>query len=300
MIVQILLSALALLAAVFVIALGRQAVKRQQMLPTLEAVALGAVTNFFDTLGIGSFAPTTAWIRMRRMVPDSYIPAVLNVGHALPTVAEALIFVTLVKVDPWLLGACIAAAIVGAVVGAPIVLRLPLRAVQAVVGLALLAAAATFVVKNLHMMPGGGDALRLPPEAFAIAVGGFFVFGALMMCGIGLFAPSLILLPLLGMNPTAAFPIMMGACAFLMPVSGFQFLRSERIDLRVVIGFALGGIPAVLVAAFVVKSMPLEALRWGVVVVVLYAAATLIWSALRPAKMVAEQTSKLGSARAPN
>jgi len=284
MIVQILLSALALLAAVFVIALGRQAVKRQQMLPTLEAVALGAVTNFFDTLGIGSFAPTTAWIRMRRMVPDSYIPAVLNVGHALPTVAEALIFVTLVKVDPWLLGACIAAAIVGAVVGAPIVLRLPLRAVQAVVGLALLAAAATFVVKNLHMMPGGGDALRLPPEAFAI----------------GLFAPSLILLPLLGMNPTAAFPIMMGACAFLMPVSGFQFLRSERIDLRVVIGFALGGIPAVLVAAFVVKSMPLEALRWGVVVVVLYAAATLIWSALRPAKMVAEQTSKLGSARAPN
>jgi uncharacterized membrane protein YfcA len=251
-------------------------------------VALGAVTNFFDTLGIGSFAPTTAWIRLRRMVPDSSIPAVLNVGHALPTVAEALIFITLVKVDPWLLGACIAAAIVGAVAGAPIVLRLPLRAVQAVVGAALLVAAAIFIIKNLHMMPGGGDALSLPPRAFAIAVGGFFVFGALMMCGIGLFAPSLILLPLLGMNPTAAFPIMMGACAFLMPVSGFQFLRSERIDLRVVIGLVLGGIPTVLVAALVVKSMPLDTLRWGVVVVVLYAAATLIWSALRPAKPAAE------------
>ena len=148
----------------------------------------------------------------------------------------------------------------------------------------MLAAAATFVLKNLHMMPGGGDALSLPPQAFAIAVGGFFVFGALMMCGIGLFAPALILLPLLGMNPTAAFPMMMGACAFLMPVSGFQFLNSERIDLRVVIGLALGGIPAVLLAAFVVKSMPLEALRWGVVVVVLYAAATLIWSAVRPTR----------------
>jgi len=287
MIVQILLGALALLAAVFVIALGRQAVRRREMAPTLEAVVLGAVTNFFDTLGIGSFAPTTAWIRLRRLVPDSSIPAVLNVGHALPTVAEALIFITLVKVDPWLLGACICAAIVGAVVGAPIVLRLPLRAVQAVVGAALLAAAASFVLKNLHMMPGGGDALSLPPQAFAIAVGGFFVFGALMMCGIGLFAPALILLPLLGMNPVAAFPIMMGACAFLMPVSGFQFLGSERIDLRVVIGLALGGIPAVLLAAFVVKSMPLETLRWGVVVVVVYAAATLIWSAVRPAKAVA-------------
>ena len=284
MIVQVLLGALALLAAVFVIALGRTAMKRQAMIPGLEGIALGAVTNFFDTLGIGSFAPTTAWIRLRKMVPDSYIPAVLNAGHALPTVAEALIFITLVKVDPWLLGACIVSAILGAVVGAPIVVRLPLRAVQAVVGVSLLVAAAAFAAKNLHLMPGGGEALSLPPELFAIAVGGYFVFGALMMCGIGLFAPSLILLPLLGMNPTASFPIMMGACAFLMPVSGFQFLRSDRIDTRLVIGLALGGIPAVLLAAFVVKSMPLEALRWGVVAVVLYAAATLLWAAARGTK----------------
>jgi len=284
MIVQVLLGALLILAAVFVIALGRTALKRHQVLPSLEGIALGAVTNFFDTLGIGSFAPTTAWIRLRKLTPDGNIPAVLNAGHALPTVAEALIFITLVKVDPWLLGACIASAIVGAVVGAPIIVRLPLRAVQAVVGVALVVAAAAFVAKNLHLMPGGGEALSLPPQLFAIAVAGYFVFGALMMCGIGLFAPSLILLPLLGMNPTASFPIMMGACAFLMPVSGFQFLRSDRIDLRLVIALALGGIPAVLLAAFVVKSMPLEALRWGVVVVVLYAAATLIWSAARGTK----------------
>ncbi len=281
MIVQVLLSALALLAAVFILALGRTAIKRHAGLPSLEGMALGAVANFFDTLGIGSFAPTTAWIRLRKLTPDSHIPAVLNVGHALPTVAEALIFITLVKVDPWLLGACIAAAIVGAVVGAPIVVRLPLRAVQAVVAVALVAAAAAFAAKNLHLMPGGGEALSLPPQAFAIAVGGYFVMGALMMCGIGLFAPSLILLPLLGMNPTASFPIMMGACAFLMPVSGFSFLRSDRIDVRLAVGLALGGIPAVLLAAFVVKSMPLETLRWGVVAVVLYAAATLLWAAVR-------------------
>ena len=104
MIVQVLLGALLFLAAVFLIALGRTALKRHQIMPSLEGIALGAVTNFFDTLGIGSYAPTTAWIRLRKMVPDSYIPAVLNVGHALPTVAEALIFITLVKVDPWLLG----------------------------------------------------------------------------------------------------------------------------------------------------------------------------------------------------
>jgi len=287
MVVDILLGGLCVLALIYVIALGRVALRQGLAPPPLEGVALGAVTNFFDTLGIGSYAPTTAWIRLRRLVPDSYVPAMLNVGHALPTIAEALIFINLVKVDPWLLAACIAAAVIGALVGAPLVLRLPSRAVQGVVGVALLLAAAAFAAKNLDMMPGGGAALTLPPPLFAVAVGGYFVFGALMMCGIGLFAPSLVLLPLLGMSPTASFPMMMGACAFLMPVSSLRFLRSERIDIRLVIAIALGGVPAVLLAALVVKSLPLTTLRWGVVVVVIYAAFGLLRSAMRAAPATA-------------
>jgi len=282
MVVDILLGGLCVLALIYVIALGRVALRQGLAPPPLEGVALGAVTNFFDTLGIGSYAPTTAWIRLRRLVPDSYVPAMLNVGHALPTIAEALIFINLVKVDPWLLAACIAAAVIGALVGAPLVLRLPSRAVQGVVGVALLLAAAAFAAKNLDMMPGGGAVLTLPPPLFAVAVGGYFVFGALMMCGIGLFAPSLVLLPLLGMSPTASFPMMMGACAFLMPVSSLQFVRSKRIDIRLVIAMAAGGVPAVLLAALVVKSLPLTTLRWGVVAVVIYAAAGLLRAAFRP------------------
>jgi len=281
MVVRILLGALAVLALVYVVALARVAIRRGLARPSLESLALGAVTNFFDTLGIGSYAPTTAWLRLRRLVPDSWIPTILNAGHGLPTVVEALIFINLVKVDPWLLAACIDAATAGAVVGAPIVVRLPLRAIQGVVGVALLLAAAAFVAKNLDLMPGGGTALALPPASFAIAVAGYLVFGALMTCGIGLFAPSLILLPLLGMNPTASFPMMMGACAFLMPVSGLRFLRSERIDVGLVVGITLGGIPAVLVAALLVKSMPLTALRWGVVAVVAYTAVILLRAAAR-------------------
>jgi uncharacterized membrane protein YfcA len=282
MVVTVLLGALAVLGLVYIAALARIAMRQGLARPNLEGVALGAVTNFFDTLGIGSFAPTTAWLRLRRLVPDSYIPTILNAGHGLPTVVEALIFINLVNVDPWLMAACITASVLGAVVGAPIVVRLPLRAVQGVVGVALLVAAAAFVAKNLDLMPGGGTALSLPPALFAVAVAGYFVFGALMMCGIGLFAPSLVLLPLLGMSPEASFPMMMGACAFLMPVSGLRFLRSERMDIRLVIGITLGGIPAVLVAALIVKSLPLTALRWGVVAVVLYAAAILLRSAFRP------------------
>jgi len=280
MIVAALLVALGVLSVAFTGVLLSTAQKRGELLPTPESIGLGAITNFFDTLGIGSFATTTAWIKLRKLVPDSFIPATLNAGHALPTVAQAWIFIKLVDVDPGLLATCIAAAVAGAIVGAPIVVRLPVRVVQGVVGIALLIAAVLYALSNLGLMPAGGDALALPAVPFAIAVGAHFVLGALMTFGIGLYAPSLILLSLLGLNPIAAFPIMMGACAFLMPVCGMPFVRAPRINLRVVIGLALGGIPLVLVAAFLVKSLPLETLRWGVVVVVLYAAVLLLRSAI--------------------
>ena len=54
--------------------------------PSFEALLTGFVTNFFDTLGIGSFAPSTVIFRFRQMVPDELIPGTLNVGHTLPVV----------------------------------------------------------------------------------------------------------------------------------------------------------------------------------------------------------------------
>jgi uncharacterized membrane protein YfcA len=289
MVVVILLAALSVLALVFLGVLLVVAHRRRQLRPSAEVIALGAVTNFFDTLGIGSFAPTTAYLKLRRLVPDSFLPATLNSGHALPTVAQALIFINLVRVDALLLAACIAASVAGATLGAPLVMRLPVRAVQAIVGVALLVAALLYALKNLGLLPAGGDALALQQPLFAIAVATHFFLGALMTFGIGLYAPSLILLSLLGLNPTAAFPVMMGSCAFLMPVSGIRFVRSQRIDLRVVLGLAIGGIPAVLLAAYVVKSLPLAGLRWGVVVVVLYAAALILRTALKPLPMPAPE-----------
>lgn len=305
-IVGALLAALSAIAIYFTAVLLRTAHRRGQLAPKIEAVGLGAVTNFFDTLGIGSFAPTTAYMKLRKMAPDSYFPAILNAGHALPTVTQALIFIAAVQVDPWLLLACIVASCLGAFIGAPIVQGSPIRLVQGVVGAALLVAATLFALTNLdagfpglHLemagttlidipayqsstkfLPAGGDARTLPTALFIVAVAAHFVMGVLMMFGIGLYAPSLITLSLLGLNPVAAFPIMMGSCAFLMPTSSVRFVRSERIDLRIVLGLALGGIPAVLVAALIVRSMDLVTLRWLVVVVVIYAAVLLLRSAL--------------------
>lgn len=250
---------------------------------TAEGVGLGAVTNFFDTLGIGSFAPTTAWIKLRKLIPDSHIPAVLIAGHALPTIAQGLIFVTLVEVDPVLLIACIAAAVTGALVGAPIALKLPVKTIQMTVGIALVLAAIAFSLKNLGLMPEGGTATSLPPLALGVALVGSFLSGAMMTVGIGFYAPLLAMFGLLGLAPVAVFPIMAGAGALMMPASAVKLISSDRIDLKLTLSLALGGIPAVLLAAYVVKSLPLETLRWVVTAVVLYTAVVMLRSATKRA-----------------
>jgi uncharacterized membrane protein YfcA len=281
--VALLLGLMAIAGIVFTIAMVRAARARGELRLTGEGLALGAVTDFFDTLGVGSFAPSTAWIKLRKLAPDSHIPAIVIVGHALPTIAEGLIYVTLVKVDPILLCAAIAASVAGALAGAPYALRLPVRTIQMSVGIALLLAALLFVAGLLGVMPAGGTALALGPVGFAIAIIGSFIIGALMTVGIGFYAPLLVMFSLLGLNPLAVFPIMAGAGALMMPASGLKFLKSDRISLPLVLSITLGGIPAVLVAAFLVKSLPLDALRWLVAAVVLYTGVVMLRAASRAA-----------------
>jgi uncharacterized membrane protein YfcA len=242
-------------------------------------IGIGAVTNFFDTLGIGSFATTTTLYRLWQLVPDEKIPGTLNVGHALPTVAQALIYITIIQVDAVTLILSIIAAVAGSWIGAAIVVGLPRAQIQRGMGIALLAAAVLMVMTALGRFPGGGEAIALEGGRLAIACGVIFVLGALMTLGIGAYAPIMILVSLLGMNPTAAFPIMMGSCAFLMPVASVQFIRKGGYDLRAAVGLAIGGVPFVLVAAYIVRSLPLTYLRWLVVVVVLYAAFSLLRAA---------------------
>ncbi len=247
--------------------------------PTAEQIGVGAVTNFFDTLGIGSFATTTAYFRLRRMVPDRVIPGTLNSGHALPTVVEAFAYMAFIPVDVLTLVSMIAASVLGAWLGAGVVARWPRRKVQIGMALALVGAATLMFMTQLALFPGGGEAIGVRGARLVIAVGGNFALGALMTLGIGLYAPCMILVSLLGMNPKAAFPIMMGSCAFLMPIGSLRFIREHSYSLRAAIGLTIGGIPGVLVAAYLVKQLSLYAVRWLVIVVVVYTAITLLLSA---------------------
>jgi uncharacterized membrane protein YfcA len=247
--------------------------------PSFKETAVGFVTNFFDTLGIGSFAPTTSVFKFWHMVDDEKIPGTLNVGHCAPTLAEAFIFILVVNVDITTLVAMIAASVAGSYFGAGIVSRWSRRAVQIGMGFALLVAATTFTMQIFKLFPGGGDALKLTGWALAAGVTGNFMLGALMTLGIGLYGPCMIMVALLAMNPKAAFPIMMGSCAFLMPVGSIRFIRANSYSLRPALGLTLGGIPGVLIAAFIVKELPIEYIRPLVVIVVLYTAVMMLRSA---------------------
>ena len=241
---------------------------------------LGAVTNVFDTLGIGNFAPTTVALRATGRVSDEHIPGQLHAGHCLPALAQAIIFLKLVKVDLALLVSCMVAAIAGGSVGARIVSRLPLHAIRLVMGVALLAAAA-FSAANLQLVPGGGDATGLEGAAFAAAIAGHFAIGMMMAAGVGFFAPSLILLSALWLNPQSRLSDHDDIERRAHADHRVSYLRAGRFALPVAVALALGGIPAVLIAAFAVKQMPLALLRWLVVAVVTYAGASLIVAALR-------------------
>ena len=249
------------------------------VMPTALQTVIGFVTAFFDTLGIGSFATTTAVYKLRNMVPVKLIPGTLNVGHALSTIAQAFIYTKLVPVEPMTLILMILAASLGSWVGVGVVVHWPRRKIQIGMGVALLGAAALMLMTQLNIVPGGGDALGLTGVRLWIGLGGNFVLGVLMMLGIGLYAPCMILVSLLGMAPTAAFPIMMGSCAFLMPISSVRFVKTKTYDARAAIGLALGGLPAVLIAAYVVQSMSLDAVRWLVVVVVVYTSLNMLATA---------------------
>ena len=239
--------------------------------PGMEALALGAVVCFLDTLGIGSFAPTTAWFKFRRMVPDRLIPQTMLCGLTPPAMTESIVFMIGlgVLVDKVLLIGCIAAFFVGGLIGVPLVTRARVWIVQMIVAIGLVLAATAYAMTNLELFPGGGTASGLPPTLTIVAILANFAFGILCNFGVGNYAPTLVLLSLMGMDPRLCFPIMAAGASLMGAGAGAKHIGIGKVDLKVVTGLAIGGIPAVLVAYYIVKTMPIEALRWLVFVVVL-------------------------------
>jgi len=262
------------------LALAKCARGGERVRPSPYELLVGLVTDFFDTLGIGSFATTTTLYRARRTIDDRLLPGTLNVGHTIPTFAQAFIYTRSVDVDTRTLVAMIAAAVAGSLLGAPVVARWPRRNVQIGMGCALLALTAVLVYRQLWTEPTTGTT-GLSGALFAAGIAGNFVLGALMTIGVGLYAPCLVLVAMLGMNPGTGFPIMMGSCAFLMPLASVPFVRRGSYSPAAALGLTLAGLPAVILAWKLVTSLDLSMVKWLVAGVVVYTAVMLLVAAAR-------------------
>jgi uncharacterized membrane protein YfcA len=274
---------LAILTVWYCIVLAKDFIKHKNKLENSswpKTSLIGFVVNFFDVLGIGAFAPQTALLKFTKQTEDRLIPGTMNVANTLPVLLQALIFITIVEVDPLTLILMLVAAAIGAIVGAGVVAKLSERKIRLTIGFALLVTALFMLARNLDWIQGGGDTIGLQSGKLVIAVIANFFLGALMTAGIGLYAPCMALVFALGMSPKVAFPIMMGSCAFLMPPASVRFIREGAYNRKAAIAMAIPGVIAVLIAALIVKSLPLDILRWVVIVVILYTSAIMLRSAV--------------------
>jgi len=247
----------------------------------LKTGLIGFVVNFFDVLGIGAFAPQTALLKFTKQTSDKLIPGTMNVANTLPVLIQAIIFIQVIQVEPITLLVMFATATGGAILGAGIVSKLSENKIRFTISIALLVTASFMFANKMHWIHGEGVAIGL--HGWKLVVAGLinFILGAMMTAGVGLYAPCMALVFLLGMSPQVAFPIMMGSCAFLMPPASFKFIKSGAYNKKAALGMAIPSIIAVLIAAFIVKTLPLDALRWIVLVVILYTSVTMFWSAIK-------------------
>ena len=247
----------------------------------LKTSVIGFVVNFFDVLGIGAFAPQTALLKFTRQTEDKLIPGTMNVANTIPVLLQAFIFITIIEVDPLTLISMLVSAAVGAVIGAGIVSKLSERKIRLTMGIALVITAGFMLARMMNWIEGGGDAIGLTGYKLVFAVVVNFFLGAIMTAGVGLYAPCMALIFALGMSPTVAFPIMMGSCAFLMPPASVKFIKTGSYNRKAALAMAIPGSIAVLIAAFIVKSLPLQTLQWVVLGVILYTSATMLVAAFK-------------------
>lgn len=246
---------------------------------------IGLVTDFLDTLGIGSFAPTTMLLEVTKQLDeDRLLPGTLNVAHAIPVMLEAFIFITAVEVEPLTLFSLVIAAIVGSFVGSKTVSKLPERKVQFYMGWALIVTAILMALRQagmLDLLGAGNTATGLSGIPLVIGVVGNFILGALMTIGVGLYAPCMALVYMLGLSPLVAFPIMMASCAGLMPVASANFIKSGDYARKVSLAITIGGIIGVIIAAKFVTGLDLNILTWIIIVVIIISGVTYIRKGMR-------------------
>ena len=235
---------------------------------------IGFFTNFCDSLGIGSSAPTTMLLKLTKSLKnDKLLPGTLNVACALPVMTEAFLYIGNFKVDGTTLLSMVIAAMIGSFAGAKIVSRLDEKKIEIIVGIALAVTAVLMILSATGVITKLGAnnvATGFHGWKLVVACAVNCILGALMSAGIGLYAPCMALVYLLGMNPIVAFPIMMSSCASTMPIAAAEFIKKNEYARMPSIAITLFGCVGVVIAVTFVKSLNLTVLMWLVIAVMIY------------------------------
>ncbi len=270
---------------IYIIYLIRDCIKNKEKIEkdgnNIIIIITAFFTQFFDTLGIGSFAIMTSVFRGFKLIKDKILPGTLNTAATTSVMLQALIFIKTVEVDTKTLVLMTISALTGALLMSGVVSKLSEKTIQIIMSITLFILALIIISAQLKLTPLGGDATGLYGVKLIIGVIGNFIFGILMTVGIGLYAPCLALVYFLGMNPAVAFPIMMCSCAVLMPFASMSFIKNNAYNRKISILFLIPGAIGVFIAAFIVKSMNIYWITWLVVVVLIYTSFNLLMTYLR-------------------
>ena len=275
---------LVLLSIWFIYVFGKDIIENKNNLEKVSWIKtgfIGFIVNFFDVLGIGAFAPQTALLKFTKQTSDKLIPGTMNVANTLPVLIQAIIFIQVVQVETTTLMVMFLTAMGGAILGADIMGKLSERNIRLTISVALLITAGFMFANKMHWIQGEGVAIGIYGWKLVIAGLVNFILGAMMTAGVGLYAPCMALVYILGLSPQVAFPIMMGSCAFLMPPASFKFIKSGNYNKKAALGMAIPSIFAVLIAAFIIKSLPLDTLRWLVMIIIIYTSVTMFLAAIK-------------------
>lgn len=244
---------------------------------------IGYIADLLDTLGIGTFATTTTLFKVTKLVEDDRkIPATMTTAHIIPVLVEALLFITIVKVDFLTLITMGTAAYSGAYIGARFTQHWNTKMVQRILGM-LLIIAAGFMIFRMLTNPGADltDQVRgLVGGKLLLGILFDFIIGMLMSMGLGNYAPELIFFSLMGISPAVALPVMMLNAAMIMTAGSKQFIESGRVSWKGVAGMMTGGVCGVLTAAMFLTKLDINKLKILVVCIAIYTGCMLIRSSL--------------------
>ncbi|MGX7418711.1 sulfite exporter TauE/SafE family protein [Carnobacterium gallinarum] len=243
---------------------------------------------FLSTFGISDFAIGTVLYPKLNWVSIKKLPGTLNTQCVIPVAAMALSYITSIDVGIKTLAVCIICQVIGAYIGPRFVVKLPERTIKIFVGIGLIIAAILIFAGQMNWIPSNGTATELFGGKLILARFLLFVYGALNNIGIGSYALTMVTVYLLGLNPIAAFPIMMGACTFSVPIGSSQFIKFNQYSRKITLFTAIFGVLGVLVAVFLVKSLNTVMLKWLVILVLIYSAYTMLMPLLKGKKAVTE------------